>query len=299
MSYSSFVLQSLCALFAAIITGAALADELTLTVQQQLHAQGAYFGPLDGKPSTEVTKALKDYQQRHHLPATGVLDRATAKALDDENGLALPETSLTPAKEKAPSPAQTPRPTAAATLPLPSPAASTPPKPTSPPLIPSASPAASATTPSPTLSESPSPPEKQIPPGVSPSPPAEGPATFATERVTTFLRNYFDAGEGKSVSEQLNFYSFPVNYFGHEKVNSQFVRKELLRTMRRWPRRSYRLNDDVVVTPVSAETATADFTVSYTLQRGKQRVTGRKNDRVTLRQTKDRLKIVAIKERRD
>jgi Putative peptidoglycan binding domain len=283
MSYSSFVVYSLCALFAGIITGAALADELTL----------------DGKPSAEVTKALKDYQQRHHLPATGVLDRATAKALDDENGLALPQTSVIPVKEKAPSSAQTPAPNAAATPPLPSPAASTPPKPTSPPLIPSASPAAPATTPSPTLSESPSPTEKQIPPGVSPSPPAEGPATFASERVTRFLRSYFDAGEGKSVSEQLSFYSFPVNYFGHGKVNSQFVRNEILRTIRRWPRRSYRLNDDLVVTPVSAEIATVEFTVSYTLQKGKQRVTGRKNDRVTLRQTKGRLKIVAIRERRD
>jgi Putative peptidoglycan binding domain len=293
MSCSEFVVRILGALFITMVAGEALADELTLTVQEQLHAQGAYSGPLNGKPSADLTKALKNYQQQRHLAATGVLDRATAKALDDENGLALPESSTTsPVKQKAPSPVNTP--IASATPP--SPAASAPPKPTAPPPIPSQPPAAPATTPSVTPNESPSPMEEAAPAEVSPSPPAEGP--LSSEHVTRFLRNYFDAGEGKSVAEQLRFYSFPVNYFGHGKVSAQFVRTEILRTMRRWPRRSYRLRDEVTVTPLSAETATAEFTVSYTLQRGKQRVSGRKNDWVTLRETKGGLKIVAIREQR-
>jgi hypothetical protein len=225
-----------------------------------------------------------------------VLDRATAKALDDENGLALPESSARPpAKQRAPSPAGTPAPIPTATL---SPhAASAPPKPTSPPQIPSQSPAALTTTPSATPNEPPSPTETGSPADISPSPPAEGP--LSSERVTRFLRNYFDAGEGKSVSGQVRFYSFPVNYFGYGKVSSQFVRNQILRTMRRWPRQSYRIQNDVKVTPLGAETAMAEFTVSYTLQRGKQRVSGRKNDRVTLRETKGGLKIIAIREQRE
>jgi peptidoglycan hydrolase-like protein with peptidoglycan-binding domain len=313
MSRSEFVGRILSALFITMVAGEVLADELTLTVQEQLKAQGAYSGLLDGKPSPELTKALKNYQQRHNLPASGVLDRATAKALDDEAGMALPEKSTTPpTKQKAPSPAGTPAPIATATHPPPPPAAtpapiatatpappaaSAPPKPTSPPPIPIQSPPPPATTASATPNESPSPTETGSPAEVSPSPPAEGPLT--NEPVTKFVRNFLDAAEGKSVATQLRFYSFPVNYLGHGKVNAKFVRNDILRTMRRWPRRNYQLKDDISVTPVSAETATAEFSVSYTLQKGKQRTNGRKSIRLTLRETKGNPKIVAIRERRE
>jgi hypothetical protein len=272
----------------------AAADELTRAVQEQLRAQGAYSGPVDGKPREELTKALKDFQQRHNLPASGVLDRATAKALDDENGLALPESSTTPTDKKTPipSPARTP-------VPVATPTASAFPQPTSPPPIPSQSPTAIATTPAPTPNESPSPTEEKSPPEFSPSSPAEGPTQFTLERVTKFLRDFLDAREGKSVVLQLRFYSFPVNYFTHGKVNAQFVRNDILRNARRWPRRSYSLKGDVTLPQPSAETATAEFTVSHTLQRGKQRVSGRKSYRVTLREVKDALRIVAIRERHD
>jgi hypothetical protein len=276
-----------------MLTAMAAADELTRAVQEQLRAQGAYSGPVDGKPSEDLTKALKDFQGRHNLPASGVLDRATAKALDDENGLALPEPSTNPLQKKTPVPLPSRPP-----VPVVRPSASALPQPTSPPPIPSQSPTALAVTPSPTANESPSTVEEKSPPEVSPSSPAEGPPQFTVERVTKFLRNFLDAREGKSVTSQLRFYSFPVNYFGYGKVKSQFVRNDILRNMRRWPRRSYKLADDVTVTQQSAETATAEFTASYTLQRGKQRASGRKSYSATLREIKDTLRIVAIKERR-
>jgi peptidoglycan hydrolase-like protein with peptidoglycan-binding domain len=300
MIHSPFIVPLQVAVLSLLLAGPALADDLTLTVQQQLQAQGAYSGPLDGKRSADLTKALKEYQKRHNLPASGVLDRATAKVLDDENGLALPESSA-PGKTNGPngSPTRTPAPTATPPHPLQSPTASARPSPSSPPPIPKQSPTIPPTTPSAIPNQSALPAEELTPPEISPSPPGEGPA-FATERVTTFLRNFFEAGESKAAGSQLRFYSFPVNYLDYGKVNSQFVRNQILRTMRKWPRRTYRLLGDVEVSPINETTATAELSVAYTLQRGKQRVSGRKRDRVTLRETKGgALKIVSIKERRD
>jgi hypothetical protein len=266
-----------------------LADELTRTVQEQLQAQGAYSGPIDGKPSEELTKALKDYQQRHQLPASGVLDRATAKALDDENGLALPNVSTTPIADKTPNP---PAPQATATttaIPMPtqSPELPASPIPAFPSPTPNASPSAPASAASPTPQLT-----------VSPSPPEEAPSQLAVERVTKFLRDFLHASEGKYVTPQLRFYFFPVDYFEHGTMNQSFVRNDTLRYMRRWPRRNYMLAGPVTITPVNEEAATAEFTVSYKVQRGKRRASGSRSTRVTLKEIKGELKIVGIKEQR-
>jgi peptidoglycan hydrolase-like protein with peptidoglycan-binding domain len=283
MSCSDFAARILAGLFLAMLPVPLLADELTRSVQEQLQAQGAYSGPLDGNASSEFIKALKTYQERHHLPASGVIDRATAKALDDENGLAIPEVSTTPEETPAKSSPvpSTPSPTPTATTPSqsPSPPGLSTPVPTSP-VSPSAPPEAPSPTPSPLI---------------SPTPPAEGPSRLKVERVTEFLRDFLLASEGKSVAAQIRYYSFPVNYFARGKVKEQIVRNDILRTMRRWPQRSYKLTEPVTVTPVGTDTATTEFTVAYTLQRGKQRTTGRRSNRVTLREIKGELKIVTIK----
>jgi peptidoglycan hydrolase-like protein with peptidoglycan-binding domain len=293
MSYSDFTVRIFTALFVMLAAVSATADELTLSVQQQMQAQGAYSGPLDGNPSAEFTKALKAYQQKHNLPASGVIDRATAKALDDESGLALPAAASPAAPaEKSPSQPSSPPP-----APSPAASAATPPKRSPPPLI-SPSPTSVPLTPS--LTASPSAPATTPsvapPPDFSPPSPGEGPSSaFTTERVTEFLRDFVRAGEGKMVTPQLAYYSFPVNYFSHGKVKEPFVRSEILRTIRQWPRRSYKLSGPVKVTPTGEKMVTADFTVAYTVQRGKQRSSGRRSNRVTLREINGDIKIVAIK----
>jgi peptidoglycan hydrolase-like protein with peptidoglycan-binding domain len=281
------IVRILLRVLALMIAGTVCADELTQTVQEQLKAQGAYSGPIDGKPSTELTKALKDYQQRHHLPATGVLDRATAKALDDENGLALPDASPTAAAEEttgSPAPVATAINTATP-APSQSPELPASPAPVAPSPTPTASPGAPASTASPN-------PELTA----SPSPPEEAPSQLAVERATKFLRDFLHAGEGKYVTPQLRFYSLPVDYFEHGTMNQSFVRNDILHYMRRWPRRNYKLSGPVTITPVNEETATAEFTVSYKVQRGKRSGSGSRSYRVTLREIKGELKIVAIKE---
>jgi len=63
--------------------------------------------------------------------------------------------------------------------------------------------------------------------------------------VTKFLRDYLHAGQSRSVSAQLRYFSFPVDYFGHGSVNEQFVRNDTRRYVRRWPVRHYMLTEPV------------------------------------------------------
>ena len=281
------------------------ADELTRTVQERLKALGAYSGPLDGNASPDFTNALKTYQQRHKLPPTGVLDPATAKALDDETGMALPGSSGAPPSEPAQQ-SSSPSVPAVPTFAPASPQAA-PPEPRTPqpsPAASSPSPTAAPPAPSASLNNSPSPSlESPLPiptaaAATSPSAPVEPPPQFSTERVTKFLRDYLHAGEGKYVTPQLRFFSFPVDYFAHGLVNQQFVRSDTLRYVRRWPRRRYMLTEPVKVAAVDNQTATADFTIAFSVQKGKRRANGRTTNRVTLREVKSQLKIIAIKEQR-
>jgi hypothetical protein len=50
-------------------------------VQKRLQAAGFYTGPIDGVPGPETRTALRQYQAKHGLPATGELDEATRRAL--------------------------------------------------------------------------------------------------------------------------------------------------------------------------------------------------------------------------
>ena len=279
----------------------AKADELTRTVQEQLHAQGFYPGPIDGKAGIDFTNALKHYQLRHGLPVTGTIDRATAKALDDENGLALPEAAASRRVEKSPTP-QAVVPTVAPTAiseEITSPPAhrAIPTSSVPPPTPPITNSAANAPGAAPTVSATPQSNATPLP-VTSPSPREEQLERFSVERVTKFLRDYLHAGEGKYVTPQLRYFSFPVDYFAHGSVNQQFVRSDTLRYMHRWPRRRYMLIEPVKVAPVDDATASAEFTISFTVQRGKRRANGRTTNLVTLRQINGELKIVGIKEQR-
>jgi hypothetical protein len=50
-------------------------------VQRRLQAAGLYTGPIDGVPGPGTRTALRQYQVKHGLPATGEVDEATRRAL--------------------------------------------------------------------------------------------------------------------------------------------------------------------------------------------------------------------------
>src|SRR4051812_44213383 len=63
------------------LTLAASADELTRSVQTELKNQGFYYGEVNGLNSPETAAAIKRYQIRNGLEATGTLTGDTIEAL--------------------------------------------------------------------------------------------------------------------------------------------------------------------------------------------------------------------------
>jgi peptidoglycan hydrolase-like protein with peptidoglycan-binding domain len=55
-------------------------DNLKL-VQERLKAEGVYAGPVDGELNAQTEAALRQYQQKQGLPASGAADEATLREL--------------------------------------------------------------------------------------------------------------------------------------------------------------------------------------------------------------------------
>lgn len=57
------------------------ADELTRRLQEELRRRYQYFGEIDGRPSDELTGALRSYQKRKGIEQSGAADLATVRSL--------------------------------------------------------------------------------------------------------------------------------------------------------------------------------------------------------------------------
>jgi peptidoglycan hydrolase-like protein with peptidoglycan-binding domain len=67
---------------AAAGTGQELSPEMVQRVQTMLQQQGLYNGSIDGKWGSGTQAAVRAYQQKHNLTASGQLDQATLNAMD-------------------------------------------------------------------------------------------------------------------------------------------------------------------------------------------------------------------------
>ena len=69
----------------AILAGAlaqlSLADSTVQQAQEELKAQGYYFGPIDGDRNADTIAAIRRFQIRNGLRVTGDLDEETVRAL--------------------------------------------------------------------------------------------------------------------------------------------------------------------------------------------------------------------------
>ncbi len=72
--------------------GKVRADDALRRVQQALHDQGFYYGPIDGTPGDETTHAINRYQIRNGLAVTGQLNDETTRAIN-RTGASAPKSS--------------------------------------------------------------------------------------------------------------------------------------------------------------------------------------------------------------
>lgn len=78
------------------------ADEPTRALQNELKAQGFYYGEIDGISGPALAAALKRYQIRNGLEVTGTVTPETLSALNVGGGTARPEAEPSPAAAPIP-----------------------------------------------------------------------------------------------------------------------------------------------------------------------------------------------------
>jgi peptidoglycan hydrolase-like protein with peptidoglycan-binding domain len=84
----------------AILAGAlaqlAAADSIVQQAQEELKAQGYYFGQIDGDKNADTIAAIRRFQIRAGLQVTGELDQETLRALRAESSSLTATTTPTP-----------------------------------------------------------------------------------------------------------------------------------------------------------------------------------------------------------
>src|SRR5256885_15958103 len=84
----------------AILAGAlaqlALADSTIQQAQEELKAQGYYFGQIDGDKNADTIAAIRRFQIRNGLQVTGELDHETFPALHADSSSSTAATTPTP-----------------------------------------------------------------------------------------------------------------------------------------------------------------------------------------------------------
>jgi peptidoglycan hydrolase-like protein with peptidoglycan-binding domain len=78
------------------LSDTAVPESQVKQAQQQLKSAGLYKGAVDGKMGTDTQQAIEQFQQKHGLPATGMLDEQTMAALQGNTGRAGSSSSVTP-----------------------------------------------------------------------------------------------------------------------------------------------------------------------------------------------------------
>jgi Tfp pilus assembly protein PilF len=82
----------------------------------------------------------------------------------------------------------------------------------------------------------------------------------------TFPKEFLERLGGHDIDAVLRYFEEPANYYDSGKVSRSFIRKDLERDDKTWPKRSYSLNGDPKVTKAAERnTFTLEFPMAYSL----------------------------------
>jgi len=84
------------AILAGALTQLALADSTVQQAQEELKAQGYYFGQINGDKNADTIAAIRRFQIRNGLQVTGELDEETLRALRADSASSTAATTPTP-----------------------------------------------------------------------------------------------------------------------------------------------------------------------------------------------------------
>jgi hypothetical protein len=97
---------------------------------------------------------------------------------------------------------------------------------------------------------------------VASTPPAGDPLKV----LSTFPQEFLEKLGGHDIDALLRYFEEPANYYDSGKVSRSFIRKDLERDDKTWPKRSYSLHGDPKITPAAEPNSfTLEFPMAYSL----------------------------------
>jgi hypothetical protein len=97
---------------------------------------------------------------------------------------------------------------------------------------------------------------------VASTPPAGDPLKV----LSTFPQEFLEKLGGHDIDAVLRYFEEPANYYDSGKVSRSFIRKDLERDDKTWPKRSYSLHGDPKITPAAEPNSfTLEFPMAYSL----------------------------------
>jgi peptidoglycan hydrolase-like protein with peptidoglycan-binding domain len=277
------------------------AEDPVRSTQEELRRRNVYFGDIDGRRSAEYSEALRRYQKRKGLPASGQDDRDTLRSLG-----VLPRSPNEPPPKELEWPAE--------------------------PVLKSDAHLDVIAAGRELANETGVPPEDVVgsekdgaqeskaisaraakfsrlraEPGEAVEKPSRSqPARLSfrnsaamPSELNDFVAQYLRAVSRNQLKDELHFYADHVDYFGHRRLDRRIIEETLRMYYRRWPSRSYSLAGPIGyrLAPGRGEIELT-YRLNFSLANGKKHVKGQTDNRLTINAATADPRIVAIAEQR-
>lgn len=274
------------------IAGSLRADEDVRSTQEELRRRNVYFGDIDGRHTPEMEEALKRYQHRKGLAATGREDEPTLRSLGLRTrapGEPPPKDMTWPEEPVLKSDMKLDIPAAVRELASES-------------GIAPASVAPVSVFTAPLGARGPlgarKKPAQRTPQG-QPPPPIASQRSITPRESVAFVQGYLSAMEHGDLKRELGYFADRVNYYSNGSIDRRIIEHSLRRYQAQWPSRSYRL---VKVLGQTTNSRTAEITVTYqvkfTLKHRGAKAEGTTLNQIVINAATVSPRIVAIRESR-
>lgn len=249
----------------AIGIGTAHADEQVRRVQEELRKRNLYFGDINGKQTPEVVGAIRRYQERKGFEPNGNIDGPLLQSLN----VGEPAVQSVAAQEEWPEVPVLKSDTAVAV------------QEADREYLEEVDLVASVET------------EDSSSQAV-----AAVESTTPEQAVKEFLRDFVELAGENDVAQEIAHYDDTVKYFDHGERTRDFIRDDITRYHKRWPKRKYEVAEAVKVTPQPDGTLQARFRLKFEVANDKQTVRGRTDNTFVLKDSEDGFRIVSMQEKR-
>lgn len=277
-------------------------DDETRSTQEELRRRNIYFGDIDGRTSPELEQALKHYQKRKGLAATGASDHDTLQSLGVIGRGAnepLPKELVLPDEPVLKSDTRIDVKAEATEI-----AASTGVSPASvaPAAIAYGKPSEGRHGPR-THAHAHTHPQFETPAAMDSTGPKRdrGEAAGAMQipgGVEAYVAGYLKAVSRNHLRDELHFYADRVNYLGNGWVDRRIIEHTLGKYYARWPHRSYSIERLSTRAIPSRGVIVVHFRVAFRFENGKAKARGETDNEIVINAATADPRIISIKESR-